>query len=696
MRALINGLVGGPELLVQWEHAWREQNGGEELDYASDGDADEEDGSDEEDEKPKKKAKVVADGPKAVAIPSVPAVGASAAQPDLKRKRGRPRKNPLPAVLVPAPPPMHSHLVQQQYEQQQQGGGKYLLGVFLLFTFLNPSSTPSSPSHPHTHTGSVLTPHVNAVLNSDRARAVLSHPASQFVASYVPANGIFNLSWGVLVQYAYGITTLLLFLSVARSLMPQRTRHSSEADTPSGENPTLKGALEKDDRVMLGDALGCSNIRLYCATRAAASALWKSSLRALGLKVQQYDSTTRAAVVRLAELDLIQSQLKFWLVQRSASDAFQLIGDHLPVSRRLYHTARLSEVLITSPSTSELTTLTMLSHTLPLSISSSSWSAIQSTPISRDKSFLIDRTLDDAVRLYQAGLAILGARSGAVGNDTEDGRITPLGLIASGYACERIRDVASELFANESPCGEDDSEDNVRTPVPVSWAGEPPQSSYLSHRGNASGSGPSDASSSSAQEEAEAKRTEELEDLLTLGHSLTKPIRELTSLLSSTITNVQPLSRGVTFVLDDEDEDSERDALGDANAFLEAILLYRRISESEKSSASPSPSETSTLFAGDRQQSFSSGSSSFGSSDSGSGPGTPADLDSEDSVSVVTNGTITHGAVTGYGVGAGAGKASVGTRLALRRILGTKAFSGPLEIEDARNRMVDYLVDTVW
>lgn len=88
MRALINGLVGGPELLVQWEHAWREQNGGEELDYASDGDADEEDGSDEEDEKPKKKAKVVADGPKAVAIPSVPAVGASAAQPDLKRKRG--------------------------------------------------------------------------------------------------------------------------------------------------------------------------------------------------------------------------------------------------------------------------------------------------------------------------------------------------------------------------------------------------------------------------------------------------------------------------------------------------------------------------------------------------------------------------------------------------------------------------------
>lgn len=294
---------------MQWELAWKEQNGGEELDYASDGDADEEDGSDEEEEKPKKKAKVVSEGPIAVALPTVPAIGGVDGQPDLKRKRGRPRKNPLPMpVVVPAPPPMHlPHNPYAQHQQQsQQGGGKYLLGIFLLFTFLNPSSSPSTSSHAHTHAGSVLSPHkhVGTVLN-----ALNSHPASQYVASYVPSNGIFNVSWSTVVQYSHAIISLLVFFSVVHSLLPSRlTRKKEEKDGngPQVETSTLKNALEKDDRKIFGEVLGCRNIGVFCATWQVGGALMK---RVFGVGKKECDSTKRAAIVRLAELDLMQREL---------------------------------------------------------------------------------------------------------------------------------------------------------------------------------------------------------------------------------------------------------------------------------------------------------------------------------------------------------------------------------------------------
>lgn len=301
--------MGGPELLNHWERAWREQNGGEELDYASDGDADEEDGSDDEDDKPKKKAKVaptpVAKPPGSVAIPSIPgAMGG--AQPDLKRKRGRPRKNPLP-VAVPAPPPMF--LAQQQHQQQvQQQSGKYLLGIFLLFSFLNPSSSASHSeapsSFPHKHVGTVLT-----ALNS----TVFQHPASQYVASYAPSEGIFSLSWGTLVQYAHGIITFLLFLSVARSIVPEswtRALSPSSSREPEPASVDLKTALEKDDRESLARALKSKNIGVFCAASTASRSLVGSVLRGLGFQAAKYDPTTRAAIVRLAELDLMQRKYR--------------------------------------------------------------------------------------------------------------------------------------------------------------------------------------------------------------------------------------------------------------------------------------------------------------------------------------------------------------------------------------------------
>lgn len=360
LKALICGLVGGPELFAHWERAWREENPGEENDIASDGDGDDEDGSDEEDEKPRKKSKVSAvaapapvQQPPAAAIPAIPtipsAVSVPQLQPDLKRKRGRPRKNAPPPgpVAVPAPPPMY--LAQQHQQQQQQqhmqdhpeqgGGGKYLLGIFMLFTFLNPSTSPSSSSSqsgssmPHKHVGTVL-----LALNS----TLQAHPAGQYVASSTPSF-LEAIPWRSVMQYAHALVTILLFLSVAKGLAPQDSRWTkfvpsffsvrapeaasskSKAVKPDAKPKILRkesvidlnAVLEADDRELFGRALRCSDIgfiQAFGATMVALGSAIRSKV-ASGSKRKNngrvnhqrtpYDMTTRAAVVRLAELDLM-------------------------------------------------------------------------------------------------------------------------------------------------------------------------------------------------------------------------------------------------------------------------------------------------------------------------------------------------------------------------------------------------------
>lgn len=342
-------------------------------------------------------------------------------------------------------------------------------------------------------------------------------------------------------------------------------------------------------------------------------------------------------------------------------------------------------MLVTSPSTAELTTLAILAHPLAGNIAANAWAKVQSMPTSSDKKFLMERTLEDAVQLYNSGHAILGARAGATGNGTEDGRITPLGLIASGYVCEKIKDAASELFSKESPPS---SERDAPAQAHVAYAGEPPSS--LSSTSLAD---------TEAVAESTLKSSEELEDVISLGRSLTKPVRDLTNLLEDVAAGLQPVSHGVSFMLpedDDEDGNGERDALSDATSFLEAILLYRRIALS--SPPSPSPSETSTLFAADSLEFSSSSETSRASS---AGPGTPTELelvgfDGDDSASVLVGPGSSTSVAQAKRTTVPLGKASVGSRLALRRILGSNTFAAPLEVEDARNRMVDYLVDTVW
>ena len=326
LRALIYGLVGGPELLAHWDRAWREQHPGDDEEAASDEDGDDEDGTDDDDEKPRKKLKgvpapLVSGG--TLAVPTIPnAMGITGTQPDLKRKRGRPRKNPLP-VVVPAPPPMH--LAQQQQQPPPQAA-TYLMGVFLLFTFLNPATSPAtSNSSTPSRSGSVLTKrahkHVGAVLTALNG-TLFSHPASQYVGSRP-----FSISWGEVIQYAHALVTILLFLSVARSIVPANwaplfprflsivpPNPEERKSTDSDEKVVmvdLATALEQDDRGSLAHALGCSHVGVFDALRGGTQALGVAVRSQLGFGNRTNDPIVRAAVVRLAELDLMHRKWLF-------------------------------------------------------------------------------------------------------------------------------------------------------------------------------------------------------------------------------------------------------------------------------------------------------------------------------------------------------------------------------------------------
>jgi hypothetical protein len=205
LKALVCGLVGGPALLKEWEIRWRERFGGEEKDEVEGEEAEPEEDSDEDDDgddgevgKKRKRAKTAAGGvqfKKAVfdkkgSASSIPppnvasvitqlggnASGANGAPvvPE-KRKRGRPRKVPVPPTPVAtlAPQVSQQDVMMQGHDQvmlappielHQHGSQpqQYLLAVFALFSFFNSpltssfSSSSSSSSGGHHHTGVLL------------------------------------------------------------------------------------------------------------------------------------------------------------------------------------------------------------------------------------------------------------------------------------------------------------------------------------------------------------------------------------------------------------------------------------------------------------------------------------------------------------------------------------------------------------
>ncbi|KAJ7054363.1 hypothetical protein C8F01DRAFT_1063722 [Mycena amicta] len=156
LKTLLGGLVGGHELLREWEREWTARFGGPETDEVGESTMpvdeeadDEEDDSDEDGGRKRKKPKVVPEPkPKPDRKPAAPAVEGE------KKKRGRPRKV-VPAPPTATPPALSTSIPMKQEPQQQR---QYLLGAFALFSFFaNANVSTSSPHQHHAHEGHVLT-----------------------------------------------------------------------------------------------------------------------------------------------------------------------------------------------------------------------------------------------------------------------------------------------------------------------------------------------------------------------------------------------------------------------------------------------------------------------------------------------------------------------------------------------------------
>ncbi|KAK7046782.1 BHLH domain-containing protein [Favolaschia claudopus] len=201
LKTLLSGLVGGRELLAEWEREWAVRFGGPETDEITsengggaaeeDGDEDEDDSDDEGSARKRKRAKLDPK-PKVERKPPAPVVEGE------KKKRGRPRKvvNLPPTAAAPA----LSTSVPMQPQQPQQH--QYLLGAFALFSFFaNTPSSPSPSSTPHAHQGHVLTKHLPGG-EGGMGLSVLQI-FHLFVSVAVLASVLFPLAQSLYARYAY-------------------------------------------------------------------------------------------------------------------------------------------------------------------------------------------------------------------------------------------------------------------------------------------------------------------------------------------------------------------------------------------------------------------------------------------------------------------------------------------------------------
>jgi hypothetical protein len=288
-------LVGGPELLREWEKEWRERFGGEEADEVDedvddneDADADGDDGddaedgdSDEDNGRAKKRARLEKER-KQKATP---------APPTEKRKRGRPRKNPI--AEIPVYPP---HLVLQPPDiAAQRQPANYLLAAFLLFNFFNPNTSASQPTQAH-------------------EGIVLSHtPSNTTSVALVDSTG-----WSVL-QATNMLVSVLLLLSLLGPYIPRKLARllpgallvASPSSSTSSSRSQKTGKHDATTRdIMISRALASGDERALRSALGADGSLYSIiktvALVALGRAkgALQTERLTEGVVARQDEIEL--------------------------------------------------------------------------------------------------------------------------------------------------------------------------------------------------------------------------------------------------------------------------------------------------------------------------------------------------------------------------------------------------------
>ncbi|KAL0958103.1 hypothetical protein HGRIS_000275 [Hohenbuehelia grisea] len=617
LRALLSGLVGGPALLREWEREWAAKFGGPEADElteseivvrigsnsnantgngGSDGEDDEDDdgdgdddGSDDEGGRKRKKVKV-AKAPKAAAVkkeprkipevkiqplppapgsaPLVTTLGVPPVVPE-KRKRGRPRKNPLPVPALPvAPPatapPMASHsvfapapgqfpdmmMVDQQSQQPQGHTQQYLLATFALFSFFNSPLTSSfSQSSSHSpdahHTGHVLNP-LPALANA-------------------PSSG---WTWQTVLQTFHLLVSVLVFASIVVPWLPPKSQRAlATAKTRIARlvglqsTPSIAHAPEvRDDRTKpaaLAEALapsrrGTSDEEVCLRT---ALALGSSGI-GLGLRLRankdtkagfEHKGLEQRAWVRLGEIAVLAGPGRTPLWTRL--QIYFHMRSHLP-----WHSASLVD----------LSTLALLTHDIPLfgrNTATNLWNR------AREKAGISTGSGVPAARAISSGLvggprarefeklalgtltvAEAASRLAQLAENTASLKdrcmFTPLGALASQLVKERVRRHLQVLFVSGvSPAAAD-----VDEPIQM-WDGE-----------------------------AEKRDREDRRRTVDAARSLGGRLADLGDILERVCApQVDDCDEASTFIAD-EDADGPADSLdAEIQTLLSALLLYRKI-----------------------------------------------------------------------------------------------------------------------
>ncbi|TRM57441.1 hypothetical protein BD626DRAFT_211136 [Schizophyllum amplum] len=252
LKALLGGLVGGQVLVDEWEREWRRM-WGDVLDDPSEGiyseanlmglgmaeDDEDEDSGDEETGGKRKRARVEA-APrvrKEKAPPAqqastivVNADGSTSVVVPEKRKRGRPRKNPLPPQAAETAPPQPTK-AEVVPTPRASGTQQFLFATFALFSFFNngPLANYTMPKQHHAHSGVVLT----------------AHP----LAADVPPP---NLTWvpttHELIGYFHLLVSVLVFASFFWPAISAFFGGKVSAVGRAGDKQVLSAALDQSQR----------------------------------------------------------------------------------------------------------------------------------------------------------------------------------------------------------------------------------------------------------------------------------------------------------------------------------------------------------------------------------------------------------------------------------------------------------------
>ncbi|TBU45161.1 hypothetical protein BD309DRAFT_1079551 [Dichomitus squalens] len=472
LKSLINGLVGGPALLKEWEREWRERFGGEEKDEIEDddaagasdddeGDGDDSDGEDEEG-RTRKKAKLAKPAkkekpyrpPPPPPVPSVPG-----AVPE-KRKRGRPRKIPLPptpvstdvsAAVTPAPTAaqpifpveqvMHDAFMQVKPERTMQQppqstSQQYLLAVFAFFSVFNSPLTSShrSPaaSYEHTHHGAVLTPH-------------------QPTATHVPVGTSARYGVHEAIQAAHLLVSTLVFFYVLVPWLSGTIRRTnllskvasvfsrSHSDTPfpttlTSGSPAKRNALARsvlvdvlspetrgsvDEPARLRSALGIST-----GVIGLLQSVIKAARRDRGIELNQLE---QRAWVRLGELIAFDGSVG----NMTRLQTFWCMSWHISTF---------------AASTTDLSTLALIIHPVSSSKATELWERARQREVLRahEKIVLNNMSVEGAADWLSKWRS--WHEFERKGRCTACEKRTPLGILAAILIRERLRKHAASLF----------------------------------------------------------------------------------------------------------------------------------------------------------------------------------------------------------------------------------------------------------